>query len=160
MSGADRDVVFAALADGHRRLLLDRLRMENGQTLAQLAKGLGVLPHGVRRLPSRLADHRDPGCAGSSGQVVPVRRLRVAVQQPARRNQMAGHARGELLRESTQLLADVAVQLLTGDGGIELGAVVDRLFRGALRALGPSLPPFGSRTPAIVPHHNLRSVHT
>ncbi|HVX81589.1 MAG TPA: helix-turn-helix domain-containing protein [Devosiaceae bacterium] len=49
MSGADRDVVFAALADGHRRLLLDRLRMENGQTLAQLAKGLEISRQAVTK---------------------------------------------------------------------------------------------------------------
>lgn len=36
MSGQDRDAVFDALADGHRRLILDRLRRRNGQTLTQL----------------------------------------------------------------------------------------------------------------------------
>ena len=34
------DLVFKALADDSRRLLLDRLRMNNGQTLNQLCAGL------------------------------------------------------------------------------------------------------------------------
>ena len=36
MSRVNRDVVFDALADDHRRALLDRLRKRNGQTLAEL----------------------------------------------------------------------------------------------------------------------------
>lgn len=36
MSRVHRDVVFDALADDHRRALLDRLRKRNGQTLAEL----------------------------------------------------------------------------------------------------------------------------
>jgi len=34
------DLVFKALADDSRRLLLDRLRTDNGQTLSQLCAGL------------------------------------------------------------------------------------------------------------------------
>ena len=36
MSLEQRDLVFAALADPGRRLLLDRLRQRNGQTLGEL----------------------------------------------------------------------------------------------------------------------------
>src|SRR4051812_2951957 len=42
MSGNDRDLVFAALADEHRRLLLDRLRLDNGRTLVELCEGLAI----------------------------------------------------------------------------------------------------------------------
>ena len=42
MSGLERDLVFAALADGHRRLLLDRLRAQNGLSLAALCDGLPI----------------------------------------------------------------------------------------------------------------------
>lgn len=34
----NRDAVFAALADDGRRRLLDRLRQQNGQTLAELCR--------------------------------------------------------------------------------------------------------------------------
>lgn len=36
MSSTERDAVFVALADVHRRLILDRLRQRNGQTLSEL----------------------------------------------------------------------------------------------------------------------------
>jgi DNA-binding transcriptional ArsR family regulator len=36
MSRHGRDAVFAALADEHRRIILDRLRHRNGQTLTEL----------------------------------------------------------------------------------------------------------------------------
>lgn len=49
MSGHDRDLVFAALGDGHRRLLLDRLRRCNGQTLTSLADGLGITRQAVTK---------------------------------------------------------------------------------------------------------------
>jgi len=39
MSRAQRDNVFVALADEHRRLILDRLRQRNGQTLTELCEG-------------------------------------------------------------------------------------------------------------------------
>jgi DNA-binding transcriptional ArsR family regulator len=35
---ADPDLVFKALADTHRRKLLDRLRKKNGQTLGELSE--------------------------------------------------------------------------------------------------------------------------
>jgi DNA-binding transcriptional ArsR family regulator len=38
MSRHDRDAVFDALADEHRRLILDRLRLRNGQTLTELCE--------------------------------------------------------------------------------------------------------------------------
>jgi DNA-binding transcriptional ArsR family regulator len=36
------DLVFKALADPTRRLLLDRLRQQNGQTLTELCSSLGM----------------------------------------------------------------------------------------------------------------------
>jgi len=49
MSGIDRDLVFGALADGHRRLLLERLRTENGQTLTELGDGLPMTRQAVTK---------------------------------------------------------------------------------------------------------------
>ena len=42
MSLSDRDAVFAALADEHRRMLLEKLRRSNGQTLSRLCEGLPI----------------------------------------------------------------------------------------------------------------------
>jgi DNA-binding transcriptional ArsR family regulator len=39
MSRVRRESVFAALADEHRRRILDRLRQRNGQTLSELCEG-------------------------------------------------------------------------------------------------------------------------
>src|SRR3569833_2469582 len=47
MSVAERDAVFAALADEYRRVLQERLRRDNGQTLARLCKGLTISRHAV-----------------------------------------------------------------------------------------------------------------
>jgi len=49
MSVAERDAVFAALADEHRRVLLERLRRDNGQTLARLCKGLPISRQAVTK---------------------------------------------------------------------------------------------------------------
>ncbi|HZY51513.1 MAG TPA: helix-turn-helix transcriptional regulator [Devosia sp.] len=49
MSKADRDAVFAALADEHRRVLLERLRRDNGQTLARLCEGLSISRQAVTK---------------------------------------------------------------------------------------------------------------
>ena len=49
MSVAERDTVFTALADANRRLLLDRLREENGQTLAQLCIGIAISRQAVTK---------------------------------------------------------------------------------------------------------------
>jgi DNA-binding transcriptional ArsR family regulator len=38
VSSESRDAVFDALADEHRRTILDRLRQRNGQTLTQLCE--------------------------------------------------------------------------------------------------------------------------
>jgi len=42
VSAEAMDVVFKALADPTRRLLLDRLREQNGQTLSQVCEPLGM----------------------------------------------------------------------------------------------------------------------
>ncbi|HZY67416.1 MAG TPA: helix-turn-helix transcriptional regulator [Devosia sp.] len=49
MSLADRDAVFAALADEHRRVLLERLRRKNGQTLSRLCEGLPISRQAVTK---------------------------------------------------------------------------------------------------------------
>jgi DNA-binding transcriptional ArsR family regulator len=49
MSKADRDAVFAALADENRRVLLERLRRNNGQTLARLCDGLSISRQAVTK---------------------------------------------------------------------------------------------------------------
>jgi len=49
MSGADRELVFAALGDTCRRLLLDRLRQRNGQTITALAEGLAITRQAVTK---------------------------------------------------------------------------------------------------------------
>ena len=46
---ADADKVFKALADAGRRLLLDPLRGDNGQTLWQLAEHLEMTRQGVSK---------------------------------------------------------------------------------------------------------------
>ena len=49
MSVAERDAVFAALADEYRRILLERLRRSNGQTLARLCEGLPISRQAVTK---------------------------------------------------------------------------------------------------------------
>jgi DNA-binding transcriptional ArsR family regulator len=45
----DDDAVFHALADASRRLLLDRLRRKNGQTLGDLCAGLDMTRQAVAK---------------------------------------------------------------------------------------------------------------
>jgi DNA-binding transcriptional ArsR family regulator len=45
----DDDAVFRALADASRRLLLDRLHAESGQTLLQLCQGLEMSRQAVAK---------------------------------------------------------------------------------------------------------------
>lgn len=47
--GADMDKVFKALAAPERRLLLDRLHAENGQTLGQLCERMGMTRQAVTK---------------------------------------------------------------------------------------------------------------
>ncbi len=49
MSVAERDAVFTALADEYRRVLLERLRRSNGQTLARLCDGLPISRQAVTK---------------------------------------------------------------------------------------------------------------
>src|SRR5882757_10905627 len=49
MSMVERDAVFAALADEHRRVLLERLRRNNGQTLSRLCDGLAISRQAVTK---------------------------------------------------------------------------------------------------------------
>ncbi len=45
----DDDAVFRALADGSRRLLLDRLQRKNGQSLGDLCEGLEMSRQAVAK---------------------------------------------------------------------------------------------------------------
>jgi DNA-binding transcriptional ArsR family regulator len=47
--GGDLDLVFKALAAPERRLLLDRLRAENGQTLSELCRHLKMTRQAVTK---------------------------------------------------------------------------------------------------------------
>lgn len=49
MSLSQRDAVFAALADENRRVLLERLRRSNGQTLTKLCEGLPITRQAVTK---------------------------------------------------------------------------------------------------------------
>lgn len=49
MSGSERDAVFAALADEYRRVLLERLKRSNGQTLSRLCDGLPISRQAVTK---------------------------------------------------------------------------------------------------------------
>lgn len=49
MSRPNRDVVFEALADDHRRQILDRLRQRNGQTLSELCDGQEISRQAVTK---------------------------------------------------------------------------------------------------------------
>ena len=52
----DDDAVFRALADKSRRLLLDRLRRRNGQTLSELSEGLDMTRQAVTKHLAILED--------------------------------------------------------------------------------------------------------
>lgn len=54
--GADVDRVFKALAAPERRLLLDKLRAENGQTLSELCQHLEMTRQAVTRHLNVLED--------------------------------------------------------------------------------------------------------
>ena len=49
MSLKTREMVFVALADSSRRLLLDRLRQRNGQTLSELCDGQAISRQAVTK---------------------------------------------------------------------------------------------------------------
>jgi DNA-binding transcriptional ArsR family regulator len=49
MSLTERDAVFTALADEYRRVLLERLRRNNGQTLTRLCEGLPITRQAVTK---------------------------------------------------------------------------------------------------------------
>ena len=56
MSVSERDAVFAALADEYRRVLLERLRRHNGQTLSKLCDGLPITRQAVTKHLASLED--------------------------------------------------------------------------------------------------------
>ena len=56
MSEIEREGVFTALGDPHRRVLLDRLRIRNGQTLTELCEGLPITRQAVSKHLRVMAD--------------------------------------------------------------------------------------------------------
>jgi DNA-binding transcriptional ArsR family regulator len=56
VSGMNDDPVFRALADVHRRQLLDRLHSRNGQTLSELCQGLDMTRQAVAKHLAVLED--------------------------------------------------------------------------------------------------------
>ena len=56
MSVAERDAVFTALADEYRRVLLEKLRRHNGQTLTKLCDGLPISLQAVTKHLTALED--------------------------------------------------------------------------------------------------------
>ncbi len=56
MSVAERDAVFTALADEYRRVLLEKLRRHNGQTLTKLCDGLPISRQAVTKHLTALED--------------------------------------------------------------------------------------------------------
>ncbi len=54
--GGDHDKVFKALAAQERRVLLDRLRVENGQSLGQLCQNMNMTRQAVTRHLKLLED--------------------------------------------------------------------------------------------------------
>lgn len=56
MSLKTREMVFVALADPSRRLLLDRLRLRNGQTLSELCEGQTISRQAVTKHLTILED--------------------------------------------------------------------------------------------------------
>ncbi len=63
----DADKVFKALADPGRRLLLDRLHAENGQTLGQLCEHLEMTRQAVMEAPSWLVEEALASSSRSGG---------------------------------------------------------------------------------------------
>ena len=55
------DLVFRALADPTRRLLLDRLRKHNGQTLRELCQSLAMARQSATRPSSNTRRQGEPG---------------------------------------------------------------------------------------------------
>jgi DNA-binding transcriptional ArsR family regulator len=101
---ADADKVFKALADPGRRLLLDRLYADNGQTLGQLCEHLAM---------SRQAVTKHLKVLEEANLVVPVWRGREKLHylNPVPINDIADRWIGKFERGRLRALADLKKQL-------------------------------------------------
>ena len=101
---ADPDKVFKALADGGRRLLLDRLHAENGQTLGQLCAHLDMTRQAVTKHLSVLEE-------ASLVVVVWRGREKLHYLNPVPIHEVAERWIGKFERGRLRLLADLKEQL-------------------------------------------------
>ncbi|MDB5342253.1 MAG: sdpR 1 [Schlesneria sp.] len=100
----DEDKVFKALADAGRRLLLDRLHGDNGQTLGQLCEHLDM---------SRQAVSKHLDILEEANLVVVIRRGREKLHylNPVPIHEIADRWIGKFDRGRLRLLADLKRQL-------------------------------------------------
>jgi DNA-binding transcriptional ArsR family regulator len=101
---ADEDKVFKALADAGRRLLLDRLHADNGQTLGQLCEHLDMSRQAVTKHLTILED---------ANLVVVIWRGREKLHylNPVPIHEIADRWIGKFDRGRLRLLADLKKQL-------------------------------------------------
>ncbi len=101
---ADIDRVFKALADPGRRLLLDRLHAENGQTLGQLCARMAMTRQAVAKHLKVLEE---------AMLVVPIRRGREKLHylNPVPIHEIADRWIGKFERERLRALADLKTKL-------------------------------------------------
>jgi DNA-binding transcriptional ArsR family regulator len=101
---ADLDRVFKALADPGRRLLLDRLHAENGQTLGQLCARMEMTRQAVTKHLKVLEE---------AMLVVPIRRGREKLHylNPVPIHEIADRWIGKFERERLRALADLKTKL-------------------------------------------------
>jgi DNA-binding transcriptional ArsR family regulator len=101
---ADMDKVFKALADPGRRLLLDRLRADNGQTLGQLCEHLDMTRQAVTKHLKLLEE---------ASLVVTIRRGREKLHflNPLPIHQIADRWIGKFERGRLRALAELKKQL-------------------------------------------------
>src|ERR1700756_785293 len=101
---ADMDKVFKALGDPGRRVLLDRLRAENGQTLGQLCEHLDMTRQAVTKHLKILED---------ASLVVTIRRGREKLHylNPVPIHEIADRWIGKFERGRLRVLADLKKQL-------------------------------------------------
>jgi DNA-binding transcriptional ArsR family regulator len=102
--GDDLDKVFAALADPGRRVLLDRLFAENGQTLGQLCEHMNMTRQAVSKHLKVLEE---------ASLVVPIRRGREKLHylNPVPIHEIADRWIGKFERGRLRALADLKAKL-------------------------------------------------
>jgi DNA-binding transcriptional ArsR family regulator len=101
---ADSDKVFKALAAPERRLLLDKLRAENGQTLSALCRHLDISRQAVAKHLTLLEE---------AGLVVPLRRGREKLHylNPVPIHEIAERWIGKYERSRLRALAELKANL-------------------------------------------------